>query len=791
MRRWVIAVCVLVACGGGDRPILVPPDAPPPPIEPSDDVPAWFGAGGEARIAGRVHGAAPGATLHLRLDIPDPRPWRGRDVALDASGAFDLGPLPRGRYQLLVTGAGLASRVVPVDSAAAPADDVDIFAYPCRTVGSRVRDLRTQATIAGAAIELAGVELTRTDTMGEYEVCVTQEDVLVAVRARGYASALQQLSVAPFASRIELAPERFVRRRIVDRAGRPLAGALVYASRARSEHAPPEIVPLDAVTDPAGRFALATDDEAYPGTIRALVAGVEHWLEDSDGDTLTLGQPTRRIPDGPLAIRGRVLSRGEPVADALVTVYVITPYREGMTRTDRDGRFEVRFHRDSRARLYAEHLPTGVAGHATARAGGDVTIEVAPMGTIELLATDVRGVRVDDVSAYVDDVPLRPFFRSAMRGRYAATAPPGRYQIEVIARLPRGHARPTVDVEPGEVATVRVVIGGPRELAGVVVDEAGQPVPGALVRPHDGYVERHATTSSDGRFAIATFLDHSFDLRAATRDGRIGEVDDVHPGDPPVRIVVRATGAVTAACAHRHELVVYTDDREYDGRCGRALRGIPPGRYRYLVLAGEVAVGTVEVRAGETTTIAPTPVSRVSLGGRVVTYPAGAPLTGVECTPRYAVHDNAFDAGRAGTSDEDGRFTLEGVVAAEVRIGCDDRVARYLISDVTIDAANPPRDLVIRAVDTDPDAIPVAIELREARITGLGDEPRNAGLRLDDELLAVDDTPLAGLSDDAIRELAFRGRRGRTVRWHVVGADGRRRAVRFTFPRRPRSASPR
>jgi len=186
---------------------LNPPDPPTPPPPPgsgrrhdvldvspvprggSIDMPRWFGdaAAGPVRIAGKVFSGSPITQVRLAIDVPDPGIWTGRTTTVAPDGSFDFGPMRPGKYLLVASGGPLMSRLTPIDTTRAPADDIELFMYPCRAFeqtfhrGSRSGDVPA----AGVNLELAGAVLGTSDASGHVGVCAMKYTEL-QIRAPGY-----------------------------------------------------------------------------------------------------------------------------------------------------------------------------------------------------------------------------------------------------------------------------------------------------------------------------------------------------------------------------------------------------------------------------------------------------------------------------------------------------------------------------------------------------------------------------------------------------------------------------
>ena len=119
-RHGIAAGATLVALGtvavvaGRAVTPLVNATGPRSPVLGTAEPPSWaVGDGPPVAIRGTilVDDEPAAATVHVRIALPDPRVWRGLDLATDDAGRFDTGPLPPGRYQVSARTATGASRV--------------------------------------------------------------------------------------------------------------------------------------------------------------------------------------------------------------------------------------------------------------------------------------------------------------------------------------------------------------------------------------------------------------------------------------------------------------------------------------------------------------------------------------------------------------------------------------------------------------------------------------------------------------------------------------------------------
>jgi protocatechuate 3,4-dioxygenase beta subunit len=180
-----------------------------------------------------------------------------------------------------------------------------------------------------------------------------------------------------------------------------------------------------------------------------------------------------------------------------------------------------------------------------------VRLVVDDIGSLhgQLVRSDGRPVPERWVVSYRDGGSGHGTAHSDDQGRFRMTElPAGRYQVEVYLRngisqhTPR-EAAVEVTIEGGQTTEVTIpVVSASAPIAGTVVDEAGRPVPDALVTydhfdpglvTSDTFARGLALTTTDerGAFQFADVLDHyRYTVTAQTRAGRLGTLEDLKPG---------------------------------------------------------------------------------------------------------------------------------------------------------------------------------------------------------------------------------------------------------------------
>jgi hypothetical protein len=332
---WATVALVALAVGfwsfatsgrGWPGPPADPIDAAPAPVEPELDVPAWARSSDEPRhIAGQVLHAGRGAeaTVHLRLDVPDPRVWAGRTVRTRPDGHFDLGVHPAGRYVIVALGP-LGSDVVEVDTRHGDRLRVAVTVRACTRRSGRVVDDHSGRPLSGAAIVVVGVQVAVTDRTGRYAWCAPPALREQTAWAAGHLQDSWSLDADGDPSswqepgrevRLPSTPRPW-RSRLVDEAGAPVAGVAVrpaVTAMLMASHSGTLWPPVQAVTDRDGWFELPT----HGGTV-CVVGGRATWKDRGFTRCEYGGDCALDPPLTPVRLRGRVRRGGRPAVDVAV-----------------------------------------------------------------------------------------------------------------------------------------------------------------------------------------------------------------------------------------------------------------------------------------------------------------------------------------------------------------------------------------------------------------------------------------------------------------------------------------
>jgi protocatechuate 3,4-dioxygenase beta subunit len=323
-------------------------------------------------------------TLSIRLTADDPQAGANRDVVVrltqtqgkpyrfnyysnpktDAEGNLRLAGLPPGKYTIFVGQEPIGPRwyaddEIKAEVASGATSEVVVKLQPGVTVAGTVVDAETKRGVPGVQVDIGNV--VTTDEDGRYRGFVKPGTVSIGVEkvSDEYSRPFERQQIESGDKRsLELAPIELLRSIpvngvVVDEAGRPVPGALVYVTAASllgtlESHKP-------RTTDGAGRFTVKglPPDDAF-----LLHAFTENGVNEGGWTVIPERQKgevqLRVAPKVGFRIRGRVVNeQGQPMADVPVRIgwnYLFSSrHFNGGTGsflppvlTDEQGRFESR-----------------------------------------------------------------------------------------------------------------------------------------------------------------------------------------------------------------------------------------------------------------------------------------------------------------------------------------------------------------------------------------------------------------------------------------------------------------
>ncbi len=391
-------------------------------------------------------------------------------------------------------------------------------------------------------------------------------------------------------------------------------------------------------------------------------------------------------PAGELRLEGLVLGADDKPVEGATVVVSTNPSRQATTDSDGSFAFDKLV---GRPYTLVARAPTGVGGPVTAKltaTSDPVVLKLRPAGSVKATILDKRGKAGADAPISGATVELRGLdAQTAQTGgdgkaEFAVVAPGG---YELVAAAPGfAPSRQFTQVGAGAVELTLALVAG-AAVAGRVIDEAGQPVPGARVvysgasdwnvqadERKDGVV-----TDTAGRFAFPALPAGSFRFVArherfapgssaiVTLDGSRA-VDNVEiklsAGATVAGKVVDGAGAPVASARVRVAVAsrgmigaeprqVFSDD---DGTF--VVRGLPKKALDAVAIAetGSSKNVAVDATRGDVKDVVITIDQTGTIAG-VVVDKAGEPLEGVQVS--------AFPDFRSGTGGDPAQFRLRGM----------------------------------------------------------------------------------------------------------------------------------
>lgn len=527
---------------------------------------------------------------------------------------------------------------------------------------------------------------------------------------------------------LKLRPAATVRVKVVTVMGAPVANSTVELRGLSYETAMTDGEGFAAFTNtPSGRYRIAATAPGFAPTFsRVMVPRTKGVFEREV--KLRKGAP----------VSGRVVDEsGNPVAEAVVAFGSVSSWgmragRRDAFVTKKDGKFEFAALPSGSFRFRTRH-PKFAPGSSdlivldgkTAKTGVEIVVETG--GVIAGKVVDKAGEPV----AYAQVRVSSGRWRRAGR-RNATTDKDGAFEIAGLprrgVRLAASHESASseiteIDLEKKQKHTgLTITLELDGKIAGVVVDDAGEPIEGAQVTalPATGGRAAFRTirmrglsrelTDAGGRFVISGLPEGEYAL-SATRPGTTGgggfrrmmrrmwrgggDDDDTvkaRVGASNVKVVLPQNGGIKGALVFDDgsKPKVYTVGVGFMSRTPYAngdgsfeMTDLPPGSYRLRVNGPEFQpqrMPEITVEPGKVKDLGKVTVKRGRhISGRVVTS-TGEAVEGATITAgRFVMGDGSNTrAGRGGrgrgkttTSDENGEFMLRGLGENQVNVVAD------------------------------------------------------------------------------------------------------------------------
>jgi RNA polymerase sigma factor (sigma-70 family) len=530
--------------------------------------PGWIAQDGALprHVAGRVVAdgePAAGALVRLTSDASDAGLAPVSEQRTGPDGRFDFGARVATEY---VVGAALPGKLAAIQHVDVRNVHVASDVLVLRLDACRFSLYGTVTDSSGTPIQHAqllreDVVGTETDAAGTYELCILRSALVgkehhVTVRASGFAAIDAQAAVP---GRVHhdfiLSPDAAVTGRAITTSGTPVANAqiVIAPDEAVSRPGLDLMAPATGITDKDGRFHLSG---VSPGRHRVTgrargMSVVPMTVAVGSGDSTDIVVTLAATG----VVRGHVVLDGKPVAGATIAFT-----NDGPTAVSQpDGSFvlddvpagETHF----TASPYSVRSPTTTQVHS----GEDntITLEVESLGTVSgrvnRHGSPVVGARVmmtlESSSAayhacYTDDV-----------GRFSLTGvEPGHYNV-LADDFEVGAYADDADftLALGEQRVLDIDLKSGARISGIVVDAAGAPAPGVVVRFERPSAERMQSKRWYDHGRCITGLDGHFDCAGMGGGGAYEpEVYLVENGQPPLPFVGMTPAAITLKDGDAH-----------------------------------------------------------------------------------------------------------------------------------------------------------------------------------------------------------------------------------------------
>lgn len=501
------AAPVAASPGAPGAPQAIPQAQLIPAVAMRDEVPECLVQPGapRRRVAGRVtFEGKPVAQALVRLEPePSPEGLRVKTARTSDDGRFDFGAQPALRYSVAAGAAGRSDAVVAVDlrdPSAAPAPDaleLVLLACEARLVG-HVLDS------GGGAIEHARVRAAsgigvETNARGEFELCLPPGRHLLRTSADGYGGITVSALVLGRTTRdIILAPEAFIVGRVVDEKNALVPDAIVSAWTQAIEGP----TATSALTGKDGRFRLSV----APAEYRLFARSVSGVTPSPVMATAIVGRVSDEVVlrlKAQARLEGHVRSAGKPIAGAHVQAVGAPSARGSEAFSQEDGSFVMPNVSPGDVVFTASPFEVVSPKKFTIKKPVEtVELEVRPMASL-------RGVVTRDGKPVAGaELQLALGMRSAetvadANGQYVARGlAAGTWKVYASSERAGAFVEQTVTLAEREDKRLDLELSSAATIAGRVVSEAGEPVPGAFVLyrlPSSGD-EGRSITDADGRF---------------------------------------------------------------------------------------------------------------------------------------------------------------------------------------------------------------------------------------------------------------------------------------------------
>jgi uncharacterized GH25 family protein len=487
----------------------------------------------------------------------------------------------------------------------------------------------------------------------------------------------------------------------------PVAGATV------------ELRGLDRQSASSGADGVAVFASVVPGGYEVV----------ADAPKLARGQVTTRVGTGGVTkvtvalrsgapVSGKVMAEGRPVAGARVVYVGASDWTASGDEqldaviTAADGTFAFPAMPAGSYRFVARHPPEAPGSSAIVTLDGttpktEVLVELAPGATVRGVVVDAGGAPVPAARVRVGIDAQTPFGDGPRQaytddsGRFAIAGLPRRALLAVAVHEAGSSATVPVDTSAGDVDKLELRLDHTGQIAGVVVDAAGEPLEGVQVSAGPDFSGRgdrgafsqwrlrgfpQELTDSAGHFALTGLAPGTYRVRAnrarAASRGRAWAAEGIvaETGKTDLRIVLPPEGAVTGKLAFADGTppgafvvsVGFSQESFLGGDGTFVVDGLAPGQTRLGVRgpgfdskgvdvtvesAKTVDVGTITVNKGRT--LAGVVIANGQPVPDAIVY-AGRQIFGSGSSGKSAQMGPFQRGTKDATTDADGKFTIAG-----------------------------------------------------------------------------------------------------------------------------------
>lgn len=464
-------------------------------------------------------------------------------------------------------------------------------------------------------------------------------------------------------------------------------------------------------TGPDGSFTLGG---LSPGVTRLMLNKQQEMVQEQRNITAPARDVNIELPVGS-TIAGRVVEKGTKKGITSFSAGVSTSRGGGGVMmigspllrqfTSDDGSFTL------------EHVPPGavsLVASAPGYAGGrmnldveegknltDVLVELEPGARLTGRVTSANGSPLSDVAVAIAPSATGGF---AMRGAMSRTRTDANGEY-VLESLEPGDETVTFShpkhVETSKKITLKgrdnrldVTLGAGQRLAGVVVTEAGTPVPEAEVMAFGSGGGREARTNASGTFEFESLAPGRYRFTAAKSGFAEGVVDDFDVSSgAPLRITVKTGGTIYGRVtglpeAELANVIVMagsggrsSSSSPVDPQGNFRIEGAPTGTVRVWATASSRMIGSGGGRssAPQVVELAPGGTQQVTIEFRADTVVRGrvtrngVPLT--TATVQFWPRGGTAQSTASAATDEQGNYSVSGLEPGEYNVLVRD--ARY------------------------------------------------------------------------------------------------------------------